>query len=163
MLGLIKDFAITALIIILNHWVYGVEDFYAYDFVLNFISKNQTLFLAIGTLGSGALLFCSTMFEGLGLYKITYGISKVFVRLSQFFITFLTILNMGFYFAINQNLMRDGGYFMLIILFVILGVSCWALRLIDFNYHTRNAMLPVIILALVSVLCVEYIWPMSGI
>ena len=29
MAGFIKDFALTALIIILNHWVYGIEDIIA--------------------------------------------------------------------------------------------------------------------------------------
>ena len=161
MLGLIKDFAITSLIIILNHWIYGVEDVIAYDFVVGFISSKQALFLTIGILGSAALLFFSSM-DGLGLYKITYGLSKLFVRLSQFFITFLCILNIVFYSAMSTNLMRDSGYVLLFALILILGSSCWSLRIIDFNYHTRNALLPIGILAFLSVVLVEYVWPIAG-
>jgi hypothetical protein len=161
MLSLIKDFAITALIIILNHWIYGVEDVIAYDFVVGFISSKQALFLTIGILGSAALLIFSSM-DGLGLYKITYGLSKLFVRLSQFFITFLCILNIVFYSAMSTNIMRDSGYVLLLALILILGSSCWSLRIIDFNYHTRNALLPIGILAFLSVVLVEYVWPMAG-
>ena len=159
MAGLIKDFALTALIIILNHWVYGVEDIISYEFIVNFIARNQTLFLAIGILGSTALVLSSSMFESLGLYKITYALSKILVRVSQFLITFLTILNIVFYAAFGNNLMRDNGYLLLFSLALILGASCWALRIIDFNYHTKNAALPVGILAVISVILVEFIWP----
>ncbi len=160
MLGLIKDFAITALIIILNHWIYGIEDVVAYDFVVGFISSNQSLFLAIGILGSVALLFFSSM-EGLGLYKITYGLSKLFVRLSQFFITFLSIINIVFYTSVGANLMLDG-YILLFVLILILVSSCWSLHIIDFNYHTKNALMPVGVLAFLSVVLVGYIWPLYG-
>ncbi len=158
--GLIKDFALTALIIFLNHWVYGVEDTISYEFIVNFIVKNQTLFLATGILGSGALLLSSSMFESLGLYKITYALSKILVRVSQFLITFLVILNIVFYAAMGNNLMRDNGYLLLLSLTLILGASCWALRIIDFNYHTKNAMLPIAMLALMSVILVEFVWPL---
>ena len=159
MAGLIKDFALTALIIILNHWVYGVEDIISYEFIVNFIARNRTLFLAIGILGSTALVLSSSMFESLGLYKITYALSKILVRVSQFLITFLTILNIVFYAAFGNNLMRDNGYLLLFSLALILGASCWALRIIDFNYHTKNAVVPVGILAFISILLVEIIWP----
>ena len=162
MLGLIKDFAITALIIILNHWIYGVEDVIAYDFVVGFISSKQAFFLTIGILGSAALLIFSAAFEGLGLYKITYGLSKLFVRLSQLFITFLSILNIAFYMAMDINLMHDGGYVLLLVLVLILGSSCWSLRIIDFNYHTRNALMPVGVLAFLSIMLVRYVWPFYG-
>jgi hypothetical protein len=158
--GLIKDFALTALIIILNHWVYGVEDTISYEYTVNFIAKNQAFFLAAGILGSGALLISSSMFESLGLYKITYGLSKILVRVSQFLITFLAILNIVFYASAGFNLMRDNGYLLLFSLTLILGASCWALRIIDFNYHTKNAMLPVGMLALMSVILVEVVWPL---
>jgi len=159
MAGLIKDFALTALIIILNHWVYGVEDIIAYEFIVKFIAQNQTLFIALGILGSGALLLTSSMFESLGLYKITYALSKILVRVCQFLITFLTILNIVFYAAFGNNLMRDKGYLLLFSLALILGASCWALRIIDFNYHTKNAVLPVSILAVMSIILVEFVWP----
>ncbi|UCD66650.1 MAG: hypothetical protein JSW69_03235 [Deltaproteobacteria bacterium] len=160
--GLIKDFALTALIIILNHWVYGVEDTISYELIVNFITQNQTLFLATGILGSGALLISSSMFESLGLYKITYALSKILVRTSQFIITFLAIINIVFYASAGFNLMRDNGYLLLLSLALILGASCWSLRIIDFNYHTKNALLPVGMLALMSVMLVEIIWPLTS-
>jgi len=161
MIGLIKDIGITLFIIILNHFVYAVEGNIAYDFVIGIIKRNHTFFLSTGILGS-AFLLIFTSIEGLGLYKITYGLSKIFVRLSQFFITFLALLNIFFYVVISANLMRDSGYFLLFVLMLILSSSCWALRIIDFNYHTRNALMPVGILSLLSVLLVEYIWPLTG-
>ena len=161
MIGLIKDIGITLFIIILSHFVYAVEGNIAYDFVIEIINRNHTLFLSTGILGS-AFLLIFTAIEGLGLYKITYGLSKIFVRLSQFFITFLALLNIVFYVAMSANLMRDSGYFLLFVLMLILSSSCWALRIIDFNYHTRNALVPVGILSLLSVLLVEYIWPLTG-
>ena len=158
--GLIKDFALTAVIIILNHWVYGVEDTISYEFIVNFIAKNQTIFLSVGILGSAGLLLGSAMFENLGLYKITYGLSKIFVRASQFLITFLMVINIAFYMSMENNLMQDHGYLMLFVLVLILSASCWSLRIIDFNYHTKNAMLPVGILAFFSSVLVEFIWPL---
>ena len=157
--GLIKDFALTALIIILNHWIYGVEDTISYEFIVNFIEKHRTIFLATGFLGSVALLLSSSMFESLGLYKITYGLSKVLVRVSQFVITFLAILNIVFYAAFGLNLMRDNGYLLLFSVALILGSSCWALRIIDFNYLTKNSVLPVSVLAFLSIILVEFVWP----
>jgi len=158
--GLIKDFALTALIIILNHWVYGVEDTISYEYVVNFIAEKQTLFVATGILGSGALLLSASMFESLGLYKITYGLSKILARVSQSLIIFLAILNIVFYAAMGNNLMRDNGYLLLFSLFLILGASCWSLRIIDFNYHTKNALLPAGMMAFMSVVLVELVWPL---
>jgi hypothetical protein len=157
--GLLKDFALTALVIILNHYFYGVEDSVAYGFIVDFMARNQTGFLVGGVLGSVVLLFFSTLFEGLGIYKITYALSKILVRVSQFFITFIAILNIVFYAAMSNNLMRDNGYTMLFVFGLLLGASCWALRLIDFNYHSQNAILPVGVIAFMSVLLVELIWP----
>jgi len=161
MIGLIKDIGITLFIVVLNHFIYAVEDTIAYDFVIGIINKNHTLFLSTGILGS-AFLLIFTSIEGLELYKITYGLSKIFVRLSQFFITFLALLNIFFYVVMSANLMGDSGYFLLFVLMLILSSSCWALRIIDFNYHTKNALVPVGILSLLSVLLVEYIWPLTG-
>ena len=159
MSGIIKDFALTALVIILNHWIYGIEDTLAYEFIVNFIDKNRTLFIASGMVGSVVLLLISSMFENLGLYKITYGFSKILIRVDQFLITFLVILNIVFYAALGVNLMRDNGYLLLFTLALVLGASCWALRIIDFNYHTQNAVLPVSVLSLMSIILVEFIWP----
>ena len=161
MIGLIKDFAITALIIILNHWVYGVEDIIAYDFVVDFITRNHTLFLSTGILGSAGLLLFTSL-EGLGLYKVTYGLSRLSVRICQFFIIFLSIINIVFYLAIGMNLMRDSAYFLLFVLILLIGSSCWALRLVDFNHPTSDVLMPVGIIAFMSVILVEYIWPMVG-
>lgn len=159
MSGIIKDFALTALVIILNHWIYGIEDTLAYEFIVNFIDKNRTLFIASGMVGSIVLLLISSMFENLGLYKITYGFTKILIRVDQFLITFLAILNIVFYAALGVNLMRDNGYLLLFTLALVLGASCWALRIIDFNYHTQNAVLPVSVLSLMSIILVEFIWP----
>jgi hypothetical protein len=159
MSGIIKDFALTALVIILNHWIYGIEDTLAYEFIVNFIDKNRTLFIASGMVGSIVLLLISSMFENLGLYKITYGFTKILIRVDQFLITFLAILNIVFYAALGVNLMRDNGYLLLFTLAFVLGASCWALRIIDFNYHTQNAVLPVSVLSLMSIILVEFIWP----
>jgi len=162
MLGLIKDFAITSLIIILNHWVYDVEDIIAYDFIVNFITKNHTLFLSTGIFGSAGLLIF-TLIEDLGLYKITYGLSKLFVRICQFFITFLCTINILFYLAMGMNLMQDSAYFLLFVLILIIGSSCWALRLIDFNHPTSDVLMPIGVIAFMSVILVEFIWPLVGI
>ena len=157
--GLIKDFALTALIIILNHWIYGIEDILAYDFIVDFIVKNQTLFMSAGILGSCFLLLSSVMFESFGLYKITYGLSKILARVSQYLISFLAIINIVFYAALGNNLMQDKGYGLLFALALILGASCWALRIIDFNHSIKNVVLPVGALALMSIILVEVVWP----
>jgi hypothetical protein len=159
MSGIIKDFALTALVIILNHWIYGIDDTVAYGFMVDFIAKNQRLFIASGLVGSVVLLISSSMFENLGLYKITYGFSKILIRVSQFLITFLSILYIVFYAALGYNLMRDNGYLLLFSLALILGTSCWALRIIDFNHPIRNDVLPVSALFLMSIILVEFLWP----
>ena len=156
---MIKDFGFAAIIILLNHSVYGVEDVYAYQYVVDFLTKHQTIFLAGGTLGAIWLVLSSYLFESFGLYKISYGLSKIFVRVSQFLIMFIVLLNMFFYLTIDANLMRDKGYYILFILFIVLGASCTSLRIIDFNYHTKNAIAPITILAAMSVILVEFVWP----
>ncbi len=158
---MIKDFVLAAVIIILNHYVYGIEDLYSYEYLVNFFTENKTAFLAGGTIGAIVLILSSYMFESFGLYKISYGFSKILVRVSQFLIMFIALLNMLFYLAIGANLMRDNGYYMLFVLFAILGASCMSLRIIDFNYHTRNVIVPISVLAVLSVLLVEFIWPMT--
>lgn len=158
---MIKDFVLAAVIIILNHWVYGVEDVYSYQYMVDFFSEYQTTFFAGGIIGAIVLILSSYMFENFGLYKISYGLSKILVRVSQFFIMFLALLNMAFYAAIGENLMRDNGYFMLFVLYAILGASCMSLTIIDFNYHTRNALVPISVLAALSIIIVEFIWPVT--
>ena len=162
MSGLLKDFAITALIMILGHWIYGIADSVAYDFIVDFIADNKILLLATGIFGSGIMLFLAAMFQGLGLSQVTFILSKLFARLSQFFITFFSILNTIFYAAMGQNLLRDIGYDLFIVLILTLGASCWALRMIDFNYHTKNTLLPVGLTAFMSFVLVKYIWPFYG-
>lgn len=157
---MIKDFGFAAIIIFLNHSVYGVEDVYAYQYVVDFLTKHQTIFLAGGILGSIWLVLSSYLFENFGLYKISYGLSKIFVRVSQFLIMFLVMLNMFFYLTIDANLMRDKGYYILFVLFALLGASCTSLRIIDFNYHTKNAIAPITILAAMSFILVEFVWPL---
>ena len=158
--ALIKDFALSALIIILNHWIYGVEDYISYEYFVNFITSNQTSILATSIVGSIALLCTSFMFENFGLYKIIYVVSKILVRICQFIITFLAIVNIVFYAALNNNLMHDNGYLLLFSVAIVFGASCWVLRIIDFNYHTQNAVLPVGLLALMSIILVQFIWPL---
>jgi hypothetical protein len=159
MLGLIKDFALSALVIILNHWIYGIEDTISYNFIVEFITKHKSLFIAIGIISSCVLPLCSSMFESLGLYKITYGLSRILARVSQFLLTFLAVLNIVFYAALGNNLMRDKGYVLLFSLALILGASCWTLSIIDFNHPTRNVVMPVSVLTLMSIILVEFIWP----
>ena len=156
---MIKDFVLAAVIIILNHWIYGVEDAYSYQYIVDFFSEYQTTFLTGGTIGAIALILSSYMFENFGLYKISYAFSKILVRVSQFLIMFLSLLNMAFYATLGANLMRNNGYFMLFVLYAILGASCMSLRIIDFNYHTKNVLVPVSVLAVLSVILVEFIWP----
>jgi len=156
---MIKDFVLAAVIIMLNHWIYGVEDAYSYQYLVDFFSEYQTTFLAGGTIGAIALILSSYMFENFGLYKISYAFSKILVRVSQFLIMFLSLLNMAFYATLGANLMRNNGYFMLFVLYAILGASCMSLRIIDFNYHTKNVLVPISAVAALSVILVEFIWP----
>ena len=162
MSGLIKDFAITSFIMILGHWIYGISDSVAYDFIVNFFAGNKTLLIVTGISGSCIMLFLAAMFQSLGLSQVTFMLSKIFARLSQFFITFLSILNIIFYAAMGMNLIRDIGYGSFIVLLLTLGASCWALRMIDFNYHTKNTLLPVGMLACMSFVLVKYVWPFYG-
>jgi hypothetical protein len=99
------------------------------------------------------------MFESLGLYRITYGIGKILIRLSQFLLTFLAILNIVFYTALGNNLLRTDHYILLFSLAFVLSASVWAIHVIDFNYNSQNALAPVGTLVFMSLLLVEVIWP----
>jgi len=159
MAGLLQDFALAAFIIMLNHWIYGVEDSISYEFIVTFISQKKALIMAMSFLVSVTLLLSSSLFETMGLYKITYGIGKILIRISQFVITFLAILNIIFYAALDNNLMVDNGYQLLLSLSIVLCSSVWAIRVIDFNYNSQNALVPTGALAFISILLVEVIWP----
>jgi len=162
MISILQDIAITLVLVFLNHWVYGVEDSITYEYMVKLIATQQTFFLGMGILGSGTLLISAAMFESLGLYKITYGLSRILVRVSQFLIIFLAVINIAFYAFLSNNLMRDKGYLALFLLLMILGASCWSLRIIDFNYPVRNAIMPPALLALISIILVEFVWPLAN-
>lgn len=157
--GLLKDFALTAFIIMLNHYIYGVEDSISYEFIVEHISKNSNFILILSFGVSLTLLFSAAMFESLGLYRITYGIGKILIRLSQFLLTFLAILNIVFYTALGNNLLRTDHYILLFSLAFVLGASVWAIHVIDFNYNSQNALVPTGTLVFMSLLLVEVIWP----
>ena len=158
--GFIKDFALTALIIILNHWVYGIEDAIAYNFIVEFITGKHFAILATAFLGSLGLVLSATLFENLGLYQVTFVLSRILARMSRFLVTFLAILNILFYAALGNNLMHDKGYQALFAVGLLLAASCWALRIVDFNYPLKNKNMPVGIVVLVSILLVEFILPL---
>jgi len=162
MTGLIKDTAFTVFIVLLAHGVYDVDDVDGFNFIVDFISKHQTALVGTGVFCLILLLALSAVFETIGLYKITYGLSKILVRLSQFLISFLSLLNMIFYIAMGGNLLFGSGFLTIFLLFLILGASCWTIRVNDFNYHSMNAMAPIGVLATMSVLFVNFIWPMMG-
>ena len=162
MLSLTKDFAITALIIIIGHWIYGVADIVAYDFFVELIVENKFKILAMGIFSSGAMVISAAMFQSLGITQVTFLISKLFARLCQFIVTFFSILNIIFYASMKMNLIRSSGYDIFLVLFMTLGASCWALRMIDFNFHTKNTLLPVGLIAFMSVLVIELVWPFFG-
>ena len=162
MLDLLKDFALTALIIIMGHWIYGISETSAYDSLVLFITANKTRIFTIGFLVSAGTVLFAALFQGLGLSQATFMVSKFFARLCQFFISFISILSIVFYAAMGLNFLRDNGYFLLVIMVLTLGATCWALRMIDFNHHTQNVLLPTCLLAFISVLLVEFIWPFFG-
>jgi hypothetical protein len=163
MSDLIKDFSITAFIMILGHWVYGIEDTVAYDFLVEIIVRNKALFVVTGFLGSATVMFLATMFQDLMLSQVAFILGKFFARMCQFFIIFLSILNIIFYTSLSINFIQNSGYYIVIILVLTLGASCWALRIIDFNHHTRNALVPAYMLVFMSVVLVEFVWPFYGI
>ena len=137
------------------------KQIYSYNYLVDKLTQYQAVLLAGGTLGAIALILCSYMFENFGLYKIAYGSSKILVKVSQFLLMFLALLNMFFYATVGENIMREGGYFMLFVLYAILGASCISLRIIDFNYHTKNALVPISVVVFLSILLVEVIWPLT--
>ena len=162
MFGLIRDLVITLFLILLAQGVYGVEDIESFNFLVDFLTKNQMTFLGTGVLCLIVVLVLSAVFEGIGLYKITYGISKILVRLCQLVITFLSALNMIYYIQMGGNLLFGNGFLVIFLLYLVLGSSCWAIRVNDFNYHTKNAILPVSVLTIMSILFVNFIWPSMG-
>ena len=162
MFSLTKDFAITALIIMFGHWIYGVADIVAYDFFVEIFIEKRFTILAIGIFGSAAMVISAAMFQSLEITQVTFVISKFFARVCQFTITFFSILNIIFYASLEINFFRSGSYDIFVVLFMTLGASCWALRMIDFNYHTKNTLLPVGLIAFMSAMFVEVAWPLFG-
>jgi len=162
MFSLIQDFAITLLIIILGHWIYGVADIVAYDFFVELVVSSKYLYLAIGIFASITVVVSAAVFEGLGFSQLTFGISKILARICQFIITILSILNIIFYASMATNFIRSIGYDIFVVIFLTLVSSCWASRMIDFNFHTKNTLLPVGLFAFMSVLLVEIVWPYFG-
>lgn len=158
----IRDFALTVFIVMLALWIYGVENETAYDALVTLIAENHGSLLGTVTIAIVFMLGSSAIFEHLGLYAITYGMSKALARLSQLFISFLSILNVIFYATIGENFLLHIGHMNIVFLYIILGACCWTIRLNDFNYHSRNAMVPVGVLAVMSVLLVNFILPKMG-
>jgi hypothetical protein len=87
-------------------------------------------------------------------------LSRVLARVTRFLVTFLAVLNIVFYASLGNNLMHDKGYQALFAVALLLGASCWALRIVDFNHPLKNKTMPVGILLFISIVLVEFIRPL---
>lgn len=109
--------------------------------VVGFLAANQTALLASGLLGALAMVCASLLFGGIGFFNILYLMAKAVYELVQLLICVMALAALVFWFDLGINFWLDGGETLAIVLYAWLYGAAFSLRVFDFNYPVRDALL----------------------
>ena len=123
--------------------------------VFGFLAANRTALLTSGLIGALALVCASLLFGGIGFFNILYLMAKAVYELVQFLLCAVALAALVFWFDLGVNFWQDGGGTLTIVLYVWLYGAAFSLRVFDFNYPVRDALLAYSALPFV---CMAVIW-----
>lgn len=151
----LHHFFLTFALILFNHFFLHYEYEVIFAAVVNAINQHETTMLFYSFIGSFLLVVLSYLFTSFGLFKITYFISKILLRCSQFLLVFMSVINILFWYKLDMYFMWKTGFAGMIILWAIMIGACLSLRAADFNYHLRGPLIPGIMLPLLAEIIVQ--------
>ena len=123
--------------------------------VLPFLAANRTALLASGLLGALGLVCASSVFGGIGFFNILYLMAKAVYELVQLLLCAMTVASLVFWFDLGANLWLEGGGDLAIVLYAWLYGAAFSLRVFDFNYPVRDALLAYSVLPFI---CMAVAW-----
>lgn len=119
----------------------GVTSAEALDAVFGFLADNRTPLLASGLIGALALVCASLLFGGIGFFNVLYLMAKAVYELVQLLLCIMALATMLFWFDLGVNFWLEGGGALAIVLYAWLYGAAFSLRVFDFNYPVRDALL----------------------
>jgi hypothetical protein len=135
--------------------VAGVTSAEALAAVFGFLAANRTALLASGLFGALALVCASLFFGGIGFFNILYLMAKAVFELVQLLLCAMTLAALVFWFDLGVDFWQDGGGPLAIVLYVWLYGAAFSLRVFDFNYPVREALLAY---SALPFLCMVVVW-----
>ncbi len=118
----------------------GVITEESYSFSIKYFNGQEYLYIASGLTLSVALIVLAMVFSALGSFRLVYGMSKVFLEVSQFLVSFLSLFSLALYFHFDLILWVDLARMITIVPFILLCAAAFSIRIFDFNYPVRNTL-----------------------
>lgn len=147
--------------VIAAFYIAGVTSAEALAAVSGFLADNRTPLLASGLIGALALVCASLIFGGIGFFNVLYLMAKAVYELVQFLLCIMALATMVFWFDLGVNFWFEGGGALAIVLYVWLYGAAFSLRVFDFNYPVRDALLAFSVLpfaCMVVIMASSLIW-----
>ena len=126
--------------------------------VLSFRAANRTELLASGLLGALALVCVSFFFGGIGFFNMLYLMAKAMYELVQLLLCAMSVASLVFWFDLGVNFWLEGGETLAIVLYAWLYGAAFSLRVFDFNYPVREALL---VYSGIPFVCLAVFWVSS--
>lgn len=149
---MLKNIFLLALIALLNRFYFKISYEDLFTHLVNYTNDYgaETFAYTLGCLIILALI--SFLFSHIGLFRIADLVGNFFLLTSQVGLLGLAILNIVFWFILEQKIYAATNYLPLALFLALLLGTCFSLRIVDFNFPLRHAILPSIVLTVVSVL-----------
>ena len=135
-----RYFFFSGCVVVALHFA-GVTSAEALAAVLGFLADNRTPLLGSGLIGAFALVCASLLFGGIGFFNILYVMAKAVYELVQLLLCIMALATMLFWFDLGVNFWLEGGGTLAVVLYVWLYGAAFSLRIFDFNYPVRDALL----------------------
>ncbi|MBA3004829.1 MAG: hypothetical protein FP813_13440 [Desulfurivibrio sp.] len=133
----------------------GVTPAGVLDPMVSLLGANRTALLAGGLLGALALVCASLLFGGIGFFNILYVMAKGVYELVQLLLCAMILVALVFWFDLGINFWQEGGGPLTIVLYAWLYGAAFSLRVFDFNYPVRDALIS---LSALPFVCMMIFW-----
>ncbi len=118
----------------------GVLSEESYSHFINHSNSMEYYYIGGGLLCAIALVVFSVVFSLAGSYRLVYAMSKVFLEVSQFFVSLLSLMALAFYLHFDFILWIDLSRMICFVPFLLLCASAYSIRIFDFNYPVHNTL-----------------------
>ncbi|MDF1614134.1 hypothetical protein [Desulfurivibrio dismutans] len=150
---MLKILTFLTLLWVAARFVYGIDFFPFVDLLGRYVSDQAYPVLGIGTVVALALPGITRAFEGFGWYSLMYSLAKLFFSLSTFLICLVSLAAVLFWFDLGVDVWSLLGLPALLP-FIIASSAAFSLHIADFNYPVKEALVPLFMLAGLSLFIV---------